>query len=518
LGAFRVPDAGKSKEQLCGPLPLKWVEVTHVGVLRWIAKSAPWSNQVGRGDIDSAARVGDAQHHRGCYFQDLIMQKAHTPAEDQAVYSSKALLRDAFGHRRLAGMIGLAVLVLGLTYIVRRSDSFEISSAIDIGTRSGPEGRMMLLEPISSVVSKINDIYLVKAEREMRKTSNDRSLRRTDFTTRTAKDASVVILRSRSLDQQAPDHIAVQRQVMLAVLADHDQQVAVVRSDLERDLAISNAELAQLQDNASMRSKAAPIERRLELTRLQLETLHDPVIKTALRQQREIAIKSATNALADFEGQKAARLKELAQIDLSRQLLERRRAEVQAFVDTARTARRPSASSGSSSGDALTLMLLDAEAQRQMSELNRLDERIMITIPAQQADISRSIAELDRVRGLQVDIIAKAEAELQKHLAEQVREIERVNPDLKVDTAGLEITRIAHATGVTVLNARIQGTTAQLKNLRQTTLLLAPDKSADPIGLGRSLLILLSAIAATLIAALAAVACALLARLRANLR
>uniref|UniRef100_E6PN29 Polysaccharide chain length determinant N-terminal domain-containing protein n=1 Tax=mine drainage metagenome TaxID=410659 RepID=E6PN29_9ZZZZ len=118
---------------------------------------------------------------------------------------------------------------------------------------------------------------------------------------------------------------------------------------------------------------------------------------------------------------------------------------------------------------AMTAMLLNTQIQQDMQQLNAIQQKLTLEIPQKLADAQADLAENLKQQQVQELAISKANFDLENfdaHLANKIQN----------------------------QNASIAGSQAQLQALTPTRLLADPTRSDEPIGISRTVIVMLSGV------------------------
>ncbi len=210
------------------------------------------------------------------------------------------------------------------------------------------------------------------------------------------------------------------------------------------------------------------LESELERERLKLAELEDPLVFDAARTLLLRQIKEAEERLSEHRSRERAARSRLNGTTERRALLEDQIREVEDSLRRASENRSTAAERAGDSGAATTILLIDSEIRQTQMRLNDLQNDLHVKLRDEAIELERA---LDDAQG--------AQATQQAHLTELRSRLELLSADQK--------RHIQDQREV------VQQLEIRLASLRETTVALPPTRSLRPVGLRRSLIILLAA-------------------------
>lgn len=268
-----------------------------------------------------------------------------------------------------------AMAMLGLLYALVRTPGYEMVSAIAIGEKSVEKtGASSLIETPESVVIKLNDVYLPLAQTRVR---SDAKLgqARVRAAASQQKNGTIVLIRSIAKPAEAAAHAEVHKDVGNTLLKEHARVTTGIEAAARSQLSLLRAELIATESEESLK---------------QLQTLPtrpasgaegnaQPTISTAAPTEPA----SIAAAIAS-----ASRKRELKAID--RRQKELRLAALKQQVEAARGERARASAAARSPTEALAVLLIDADLQKQVDEMAKLEQALLVTDEAAEIDSERA--------------------------------------------------------------------------------------------------------------------------------
>jgi capsular polysaccharide biosynthesis protein len=343
----------------------------------------------------------------------------------------------------VTGVVILCTL-LGIAYTFVKSDTYEYSTTIEIGTRlEGDEARP--IEPPGTVASKLERNYIPEAirtyEQELIANNGGQQLSLGVHVTQ-PEDTSLVVLTSRATEQLGDYYIRLHSRVVDRIAEDHRRA----------------SELEQVR-----------IENRLEEAELRLEELTDERVLRVERKELENRITSAKNKLAQLSDQEELLKAELENLDVQEELIQKRLAELSEYIERARERRADTQSEVQGGAEGMALMLIDNDLQRDIDRQTELEQRLLVELPESRANLRSELEDSQRQQALQRKEITALEAQYEKLLIDQERRV----PEAEASVREFE---------------------TRLENLRETRPVLPPQRSLKTVGISGKLIVALSVV------------------------
>lgn len=349
----------------------------------------------------------------------------------------------------------LACIALGVAYALTRDRIYEYSTTIEIGTRV-VDGETRPIERPQTVLAKLEKNYIPEAIRTFEQESEESGGTgiRLNVATNSPENTNLVVLASEGPDELGRYYIPLHNRLLQRLSRDHARQAELQRLELKNQLQMAEQELARIKD-----------ERVLRVERDELKT----------------KISAAKNSLEQLKDQAELITAELENMDVQEELIRSRLEELSAFVERARQRRSSAQTEVTDSTDSMALMLIDNELQRDIDRRTELEERLLVELPESRASLRNKLEENQRAQNLQEENIGALEAQYEKLLLDQEREVPRAE-------------------------ARVAELQTQVDTLRETEAVLPPQQSLDPVGQSRALIVALSVVLGAMLGLFAALA------------
>lgn len=291
-------------------------------------------------------------------------------------------------HQKVFWAILSLSIVAGVLYALLAPKIFNYTTSIEIGTRVQKEVISPIEDP-QTVLAKIQESYVPLVLNENQKANQVENIKY-DIKTRVPKDSQLVVLESKGPEKVAPVYLDLHNNVVSKIQHDHQRIIEIIRkeAEIERNKAVNK--LNELKDGFKL------------LT----------------------ARESRVNSL---------------ELLLSEQL-----GQAKVHLDKAESSRQRAIKEATNEVKAMTLLLLDAEIDKQRQRLAELQERLKVEVADKKDEYIKQLADNQREQANQMDQISRLET--------------------------------------------------QLNNLRETRALVPPMQSNEPTGLARSVIVLLAII------------------------
>lgn len=301
-----------------------------------------------------------------------------------------------------------ACLALGLIYALLMPKSYNFTTSIEIGTRLQKEEIISIEDP-QTVLAKIQESYVPLVLNEYHRTNpvTDYSSK---ITARIPKGSEIIVLETRGTENGAPTHLELQKNVVEKVRQDHQRIIGIIRKEveIERNTAINN--LNESKDHAQLIKAREQRVNGLEmLLKQQLEAAKTYLSKAEKSRQR--AVREATNEAR-----------------------------------------------------AMTLLLIDADIEKQRDRLAEIQERLRVEVADKKDTFAKQLTDNQREQAGQMDQISRLET--------------------------------------------------RLVNLRETRALVPPMQSNEPVGISRTMILVLAAVLGVMLGVFAAFFAGFLAKAR----
>lgn len=324
--------------------------------------------------------------------------------------------------------VGLTVL-LGLIHVLSRERSYEYSTTIELAVYQADNGTRAV-EPVEDVVAKLRSSFIpsaIDSTEGVASSGNSQGVRIL-LSARRPENTNLIELSSQGKQEHADLHIRLHRRVLELLIEDQRLRYELEQYRLEREYELARIELEELEDERVQRVERLKLENQVAQARAELENLQD-----------------AEGLLEE----------QISALDVKSELVQSRLNELETYIEGGRENRERASNQAASGPDGMTLMLIDNSLQSDIERQARLEDQLLIEIPAERTRIDNSLKENLRLQGVQAERITRQEAELEKLRLDQQREVSRQRPVVK-------------------------GLQARLESLRMTRAVLAPRRSLLP--------------------------------------
>lgn len=388
-----------------------------------------------------------------------------------------------YRRRWLMATVAAAVIAIGVLAVVLRAPSYAYSTTIEIGTQV-TEGNVRPIEPAEAVVVKLEDSYIPEVRRRLRESNGRGSSPSLAIEVRNPSNSELIVLESEGTSAHEDSYLEAHRRVVGLVIEDHQRISEVVRSELERELEQAKLELEELEDPATLASKVEPVVVQLTEAQLELESLKDPKVYRVPRKALENEIAEQRDELGRLQDRAGVLKQRRGQLKERRTLVEAEIADIRDYIERSRQQRLKAADEAGEGSRAMTLLLIDAEIQRNSQRLGELRTELQVDIPNELAELQAAIAENQRLQALQKEKIAAAESELEKLIAQQERDQRRQQPRVAELEGRLQKIKNDHQRAIAAQRTAVDELQVRLENLRRTRAVRPPRRSLTPAEMG----------------------------------
>ncbi len=282
----------------------------------------------------------------------------------------------------------LACILAGLLFALLRPPSYAFTTMIQIGrivelpeqnessaVRSRATGDA--LESTETVVAKLNEGYIPKVVAAYVDEADDRAAPKIEASS--PKQSDLVLIKSEAAKKGAELHLNLHKKITETLLADHADLIGNFRISVELKLTQAQSKYESLSD-----------ETRVLVNRIKL--------------------------LGDTQV-----------------LLEKQIGEIQDLLSKVPSAMERAQSEVGDEAQGLTFLMVDNEIQQNRTRLAALEERSQINLPKERSELEKRLADLERDRAMQQEIISANETQLSRIRGTRVivgpaRSLEPVGP------------------------------------------------------------------------------------------
>jgi hypothetical protein len=375
--------------------------------------------------------------------------------------------------KRLVVLV-VAILVSGsgLIFLLARPLPAEIRTVIEIGRAD-----TALVESVDVVRQKINDIYSVAAEDEMRAASPEHSNIRLSVRPRIARNGNIIVLESTAPLEQVDLYRNYHAKIFDYIARDHSRTFEPLRAGLETTREEQRMVLKKLEERATIDPVKSQLLTQLEEQRGQEQSLQDERIFGVALKALEGEVSAAENALKDLQDQERFLAQTRAQMDVSAKNYTSQIERLRTFLNDARAQRSKLASSPDNSNTAIAALIFDAENLRMEIEIQKLERALIVDTPLDQEKAEGELLKIRRRQPIQEQVVAKSKAEVSKFALERVQTLSVVRVAIDNILAKLRETETSRLHEITVQKAKLQEIETRLSNLLVTRIVVPPRRN-----------------------------------------
>lgn len=336
----------------------------------------------------------------------------------------------------------------GTLYALARPSHVEFITAIEVGRIArGDNPQLLPIGPIKTVQDKLDKGYIPAVQDEMKQANPEDAM--VSVKTEISKDSELVILKSIGREEDRPAYRRLHQAVVDRIVSDHRRITDVEKGRLNEALTTERIKLAELQapntlalkkkvleaqindaalardalyDPAVIEVEKGKIRDDLERARLKLEELKDPRVLGIPKRNLEAQIvrgKQALNALRDGAKILKARYDNLDELG---SLLKKQIAALGGNVNSAIVHRQTIVGTAVNDGNAMAVLMIDSQIQRDRDRLGGLEERLYVDLPDLRAKLDKEIEDNKRAQEAQIIAVQELEGKLEKLLVDNERD------------------------------------------------------------------------------------------------
>lgn len=409
-------------------------------------------------------------------------------------------------HKRMMAVIAAATTVAGVAMALWSPANYEYLTSIQIGQtiRSTDKGaQVQPLETPETVLAELENGYIPRAINEYRN-AHSADGRRYTITASVPKDSDLIVLKSTGSADEQSIYGGLHRAVVASVTAGQDQQLSNTRKALNVELQRARIRLQQLQDPSAMSNGEGDLYAKIGDLKSSLAQVVEPKLLRAPQLQLQSRLQEAKDDLAQLGDQGRLLKAGYRHLDDTDALLQTQIEDLQKNVTRAQS-RRDQAAAGVHNGtQAMALLMLDTELQKDRTLLAGLHERREVDLPAQREKLNKQLDDNRRAEGEARRKIDEAQAQLAGLDADTARKAAYYRQQIAVLNKQLADLKVARQAQIQTAQQKIAGLQVQLERLRPTQAIATPDQTVDRVGPGRMLIVALSLVIGMLLAVFAA--------------
>jgi len=309
------------------------------------------------------------------------------------------------------------------------------------------------------------------------------------------KKSDLIVLETRGQEKNSADYLGLIQSVVSLIKKDHQPQMDIVRSGLERSLESEKMRLEQLKNPLTLKLKQKKFEMDFLNSNLKIQNLKDKRLMAVTKQQLITQKKDNKNKLASLaDGLKRIK-SELLRLNEVDRLLEKRALDLTSTIENELKNRKLTVRNIKSGPEAMTILLLDNQIQANRDQLAKIEERLNIQQPNIREKLNNDIKANIRSQSLHKKLVTDIDAKLQKidivnDQAQQKAEIGQSSLELNKDKMLMD-----YKNSLLIQQQKVDAITYKLKGLRDTQTLTQPMQSINPVGLGKKLIVIMALMA-----------------------
>jgi hypothetical protein len=375
-----------------------------------------------------------------------------------------------WGKRFIIIAVAILFSILGTIFMLSRPLSAEIRTVVEVGYTAGG-----LVETIDVVRQKINDIYSVAAEDEIRAASPDNSNISLNVRPRIARNSNIIVLESSAPLGQVDLYRSYHAKIFEYIARDHNRTFEPLRAGLETTREEQRAVLKKLEERATVDPLKSQLLAQLEELRGQERALRDERIFGVAVKTLEGQVSDAEKALKDLQDEERL----LAQTDVSVKNYADQIERLKQFLNDARAQRSKLASSPNDSNNAIAALIFDAENLRTEIELQKLERALVVDAPLDQEKAEAELLKNRRQQPIQEQAIARSKAEIPKLTLEREQKLAVARVAIDNILAKLGETETSRLHEIAVQKAKLQETDIRLGNILVTRVVVPPRRNQE---------------------------------------
>lgn len=368
----------------------------------------------------------------------------------------------------------VAVLVSGssLIFALSRPIPAEIRTVLEIGYADNA-----LVESVDVVRQKINDIYSVAAEDEIRAASPEGSKLSLNIRPRIARNSNIVILESAAPLDQLDRYRDYHTKVFGYIARDHNRTFGPLKASLESAREEQLSIIKKLDQRASINPERSALLEQTEENNIREQALKDDRIFGVSVKALEGEISVAEKSLKDLQGDEQVLAQTRRQQDISAKAYTDGIERLKSFLTDAHTRSSKAAENSTGSNEAMATLLFDAERFRTEIELQRLERALTVDLPVQRAKTEDELLQNRRQQQVQEQALEKSKAELVKLNLERDQKLavlKATSDNIRSRLTDLESSRLL---AIPVQKAKLQEIETRLSNLLVTRIVVPPRRN-----------------------------------------
>lgn len=386
------------------------------------------------------------------------------------------------------------MLLLGLLYVLMVPKKYLFHTSVEIGTtlvRSGDGMVTQLIDDPNTVIAKLQEGYIPATLHELVRSQGDEHWV-PDVEARLSKKSQIVILETKGAADRGKDSLTVLGSILNKLKADHQRQTRIMRSQLSTELVLAKVRLSALQDPTTLQTKLNALDTQLKQAKIHMDELQDERILAVPRQKLEAALERSKNKLLNLKDSARLLQTKYKRLDEVDELLKKQIRDLEKQNNEAVQQRSKAAGNVTSAPDAMTLMMIDNEIQKNKNRLASLEERLFIDQMNAREALEKALEDNRRTQDVQAKVIETTRDELAKLSLDNKRAQQRLIPKITEIAERIKKTRADHTRAIDIQGQKIKEIETRLQNMKETRALIEPVRSLKPVSPGGKLILLLA--------------------------
>lgn len=406
--------------------------------------------------------------------------------------------------------VGFAV-----AFIVPRPHT--VTAVIAVGSYMNPAGRQVPLEPANTLVAAVQKAYLPAAILRVA----DRlhvPAREINIQAQSPARTNLIVLTGKATASKITAYTAVENEVSEMLVTRERGRVAVLRARLQQTLASEKDRLHRLQSKAIATSDLMPLKQGLLKAQLSEQNLENGANRRRhlLRYQRRIAKAKAT--VIRLRSELKALALQKSTLVVAAKLYHSEMKELRPHLAKIQKALLVASSRPQTPTRAATILLLSAQEQRAVNQLDSLQNKLLISLPTRREHLVNRILSTRQSLEVASQSVAGAEQALKGYQASYRRNVTQASAAITAAQAKVPAFIASNKLRIANQKAKIKSLEVRLSNVSQTQMVTPPEVSLRPSGIGRKLIVIAAVILGLLFALLGAGVANYLAAVRRRIR
>ncbi len=396
--------------------------------------------------------------------------------------------------RNLLLAIILVFLAAGITGAILKTKAYDYSAVLQIGVLgavSGGDKGAAFIDSPDNVLTKLSKSYIPLAMSQFLQ-DNPEINGAPKITAKMSKNSDLITLEARGAEKNADHYLDVIQRVIGLIQKDHQPQMDIVKNSYELSLEREKMVMDELKNPLTLQLKKKKFEMDFLQSDLRMKNLQDQRLIRVAKQQLVMNIKNHKNSLQSLVERQKQLKSEIIRLNDVDRLLEKRAVELSDTIQNELKSRQLTVSKVKTGPEAMTVLLLDNQIQTNRNLLAEIEERLNITQPSLREKLHDQIKKNTRSQVNHKKMIADTNEKLQKmdidnSQAQQTAELRQSSLKLNMDKMLQDYEK-----SLIMQQQKIDTISYNLKGLRDTQTLTAPMQSLEPVGMGKSVIVVIS--------------------------